>query len=44
MGIPDLFALVALVLALYDVIQTRGRSATAWAVVLLCAAYLWHLR
>jgi len=43
MGLPDLIVVIALVLAAVDVWDSRGRSATAWAVVLVCVSLLWHL-
>jgi hypothetical protein len=43
MGIPDFIALVALVLGAVDVVQSNGKSATAWGVVLLAISFLWHL-
>ena len=39
--IPLVLTIVALVLALVDQAQARGRSLVAWAVVFLCVALLW---
>jgi hypothetical protein len=40
-SVPTLLALVALILALVDEVQARGRSLTGWAVVALALALLW---
>jgi hypothetical protein len=39
----DLFFFVALILALVDEFQARGRSLLGWAVVLVCIGLLWGL-
>jgi len=40
--ITDLLVVLALVLAIIEEWDAKGRSAIAWAVILLCIASLWH--
>jgi len=39
--IPMVLTIVALVLALVEQLNARGRSLVAWAVVFVCIALLW---
>ena len=41
MSIPLLLFIVALVLALVDLIRSRGQALTGWAVVLIAIGLLW---
>lgn len=41
MSLPDVFVVVALILALADELRSRGQSLTGWAVVFVCIALLW---
>ncbi len=41
MSVTSALVLVALVLAAFDLLDARGRSLLAWAVVLVCVALLW---
>ena len=41
MTIPDFLVLLALVLAAAEEVNARGRSILAWAVLLVCVAWLW---
>jgi hypothetical protein len=41
MSIPLLLAIVALVLGIVSVIESRGRSWAGWGVICLAAIHLW---
>lgn len=41
--ITDLFVLLALILAAIEQWDAKGRSAIAWAVIILCIVAFWHL-
>ena len=41
MSIPALLFVVAIVLAAVDLINSRGRALTSWAVVAVCVGLLW---
>ena len=43
MGIPDVLAIIALVLGIIEVFRSQAQSLLAWSVVLLAVAILWHL-
>jgi drug/metabolite transporter superfamily protein YnfA len=43
MGVTDVLVIIALVFATIEEIQAKGRALTAWAVIFVCAALLWHL-
>lgn len=40
MSIPVILFLVALVLALVDVVRSKGQALTSWAVVAVCVGLL----
>jgi drug/metabolite transporter superfamily protein YnfA len=39
--VPELLAIIALVLGLYEEFNAQGRSAAGWGVILLSVALLW---
>jgi hypothetical protein len=41
--IPDVLAIVALILGTIDVARSKGAALTSWGVVALALALLWHL-
>lgn len=41
MTVPTILILLALVLALFDEFEARGRSLLGWAVVFICIALAW---
>lgn len=43
MGIPDFWVAVGLVLAIIEQVRAKGQSLLAWAVIVVCIGFLWHL-
>ena len=41
MSVATILFIVALVLAAIDLINSRGRALTSWAVVAICVGLLW---
>lgn len=42
-SIPEFAFVLALVFAIFDQIESRGRSLVTWAVILICVGLLWGL-
>lgn len=43
MTIPDVFIIIALVMAAIEQWEAKGRSLTIWAIILICLALLWPI-